>query len=319
MIDDVAAIAARLLGSPPLRIAQAAGGGNNRLYRVDTPQGSAALKGYRAADGDSRDRLGREWAALSLIAPHLPGAVPRPLAIDRASGWAAYEWIDGARIDARGMADIDAALAFLARLQDLRREPLAADLGEATEACLSVAELRAQIDRRLARLAGVAPLAGFLSQVAALSERLTPLGQAPGILPRSRQILSPSDFGFHNALRRPDGRLVFLDFEYFGWDDPAKLASDIHWHPGMTLDAEERRRFATGLADIFAEDPGYGARLAVYRPLIGLRWCLILLNEFLPQGLARRRHAGQAEDARDARARQLAKAQALFDEIAAGP
>ena len=34
--------------------------------------------------------------------------------------------------------------------------------------------------------------------------------------------LSPSDFGFHNALRTPAGTMVFLDFEYFGWDDPAK-------------------------------------------------------------------------------------------------
>ena len=40
--------------------------------------------------------------------------------------------------------------------------------------------------------------------------------------------LSPSDFGFHNALLRgrpgvPGARdWVFLDFEYFGWDDPAK-------------------------------------------------------------------------------------------------
>jgi len=318
MTDDVAAIATRLLGAPPLRIARAAGGGNNRIFRVETQRGSVAIKGYRAADGDSRDRLGREWNALSLIAPRMPGAVPRPLAIDRASGWAAYEWIDGARIEARGSSDIDAALAFLTRLQELRDDPLAADLGEATEACLSAAEIRAQIDRRLARLSGAAPLAAFLSRVATLAERLSPTGQDPGPLPHERQILSPSDFGFHNALRRPDGALVFLDFEYFGWDDPAKLASDIHWHPGMTLDAAERRRFAAGLADLFADDPGYGARLAVYRPLIGLRWCLILLNEFLPQGLARRRHAGQAEDAEVARARQLAKAQALFDEVAAG-
>ena len=32
--------------------------------------------------------------------------------------------------------------------------------------------------------------------------------------------LSPSDFGIHNALRRRGGHLVFLDFEYLGWDDP---------------------------------------------------------------------------------------------------
>jgi hypothetical protein len=31
-------------------------------------------------------------------------------------------------------------------------------------------------------------------------------------IPRTERTLSPSDYGFHNALRRPDGTLVFLDF-----------------------------------------------------------------------------------------------------------
>src|ERR1700680_1391707 len=37
-------------------------------------------------------------------------------------------------------------------------------------------------------------------------------------LPQEWRSLVPSDFGFHNSLRRPDGSLAFLDFEYFGWD-----------------------------------------------------------------------------------------------------
>jgi len=321
MTDDVSIIASRLLGTPPLDIEPVAGGGNNRLYRVSTARGTAALKGYRIADGDPRDRLGQEWEAITLIAAHAPDAVPGPIARDRAAGWAAYDWIEGERIGARAPGDIEAAVDFLERLQRLRDEPAAAGLADASEACLSIAELRAQIDRRLARLAGLAELAPFLADVAALAHRLPPRAErtaATGLLPRSRQILSPSDFGFHNALRRPDGRLVFLDFEYFGWDDPAKLASDIHWHPGMNLTPDERRQFALGLARLFGNDPGYSARLALYRPLIGLRWCLILLNEFLPQGLARRRHAGQVEDAVAARARQLAKARALYSEVAEG-
>ena len=52
-------------------------------------------------------------------------------------------------------------------------------------------------------------------------------------LPVEQRTLSPSDFGFHNALRRPDGRVVFLDLEYFGWDDPAKMISDFLLHPAL--------------------------------------------------------------------------------------
>ena len=44
------------------------------------------------------------------------------------------------------------------------------------------------------------------------------------------QVFSPSDFGFHNALLKDNGKLCFLDFEYFGRDDPVKLMADFIWH-----------------------------------------------------------------------------------------
>ncbi len=40
---------------------------------------------------------------------------------------------------------------------------------------------------------------------------------------RMKFIVSPSDFGFHNALLDDGGAISFLDFEYSGRDDPAKL------------------------------------------------------------------------------------------------
>lgn len=315
MLEEISALAQRLLGSRPDRIEPVGGGGNNRIYRVETADGPVALKGYRVDDSDARDRLGHEWAALTLVAPRLPDTVPRPIACDRVAGWAAYEWVSGDKVETVGDSDIDAAIAFLGRLQTLRGEPEAAALKLASEACLSMGELSTQVERRLGRLGGIEPIAPFLVEIRKTFAGLA--GDGPE-LPAALRVLSPSDFGFHNALRRPDGRLVFLDFEYFGWDDPAKLASDIHWHPGMALFPAQRARFASGLERIFGSDPGYRDRLRRYRPLIGLRWCLILLNEFLPAGLARRRHAGQAEDAEAARNRQLAKARALYSEVVQG-
>jgi hypothetical protein len=130
--------------------------------------------------------------------------------------------------------------------------------------------------------------------------------------------LSPSDFGFHNARRRADGSLVFLDFEYFGWDDPAKLTADILLHPGMVLSAEEDKRFRRGLAGINREDETYGARLSALWPLFGLRWCLILLNEFLPERWLRRAYADGGRDRETARARQLDKAEAMLRRVEEG-
>src|SRR6185503_11886129 len=39
--------------------------------------------------------------------------------------------------------------------------------------------------------------------------------------------LSPSDFGYHNAVLADDETVRFFDFEYAGWDDPAKLVCDF--------------------------------------------------------------------------------------------
>ena len=97
--------------------------------------------------------------------------------------------------------------------------------------------------------------------------------------------------------------LDFVDFEYFGWDDPAKTIVDFLLHPGMQLDDALKRRFAAGVCAAFAELPALPARTRIVYPLFGLKWGLILLNDFLPE------RAGQAPGARPAA--QLAKARSL--------
>ena len=79
-------------------------------------------------------------------------------------------------------------------------------------------------------------------------------------------------------MRRADGSLTFIDFEYFGWDDPVKLGADFLWHPAMRLSDAERSQFAHGITDLFGSDPEFAARLAIYFPLYGIRWSLIILN-----------------------------------------
>ena len=315
--------ARRLLAQAPKTIEAVRGGGNNRLFKVETATGTVALKSYRPADSDDWDRLAHEWTALVFMARHLPGSIPRPIAHEPASGWAAIEWVEGARIGERGEVDIAAALEFAGALRRLGAVATGEQFTEAREACLCLADLLLQIDWRFKRLEPVAAanadLADFLGEVraeyAVRRQAALQALEAAARLPQNSRVLSPSDFGFHNALRRPSGKLVFLDFEYFGWDDLAKLACDVHWHPGMGLSPAERALFATGFERQAQDDPGYRQRITAYRPLIGLRWCLILLNEFLAVGLARRRYAGQTEEASAAQARQLAKARALYSSI----
>jgi len=182
-------------------------------------------------------------------------------------------------------------------LRDVRgSETLAA----ASEACFSLADVVTSVERRLERLQRVEPAGGevlgmrlwmaetFVPFMADVREwcRAAALGWGVAfdepISSRART-LSPSDFGFHNAIRRPDNTLAFVDFEYFGWDDPAKTIVDYLLHPGMGLEEPLKRQFAARALASFAGVPRLAERARLVYPLFGLKWTTILLNDFLPE------------------------------------
>ena len=329
---DPRAVATALLGRPPAACETVAGGGNARVYRVTDAAGRRfAMKRYPDRAGDPRDRLGAEAGGLAFLAAHGLDSVPRPFAWDCVRDVALFDWIEGSAVDAIGEAEVDDALEFLARLHELAHLPQASGLPEASEACLSAAELERQLVVRLGRLARrEIPEKRALEREldAFLQRRLMPAfadavdrardGYVAGgwefgrRLPATRQTLSPSDFGFHNARRRPDGRLVYLDFEYFGRDDPVKLTADVLLHPGMALSDRLRARFRTGACVVYGADPGFARRLHLLMPLYAIRWTLILLNEFLPERWARRQWARGPLDRDAVLSTQLAKARTML-------
>jgi hypothetical protein len=331
---ELANAAARLCGQPVTAMKRQAGGGNNCLYRVETLERTLALKSYGPMNGDwQNDRLAVEFRALSFLSQYQMEMVPAAIAVDPEARLALYDWIDGTP-PVRGPANrptdaIDSLIAFIGNLQKLRGREGATALGPAAEACFDAVELHRQIRVRLDALAAIseeAALGDFLIDdlAPALDQawsRLCRLYMQDGLAPEQPlnadlRILSPSDFGFHNALCRPDGRFAFLDFEYFGWDDPVKLLADSLWHPAFRLSATEQQRWLDGLGSLLAaNDPGLFSRLRACLPLYGLRWCTILLNEFRPERWERRRRAGTAALWPAAKATQLRKARAWLVEV----
>lgn len=330
MAADIESAAARLLAAPLVSASPAASGGNNRVYRAETRDGVYAIKFYPRQDADPRDRLGQEFAALELMSSCGIGGIPRAYARDTELGCAAYEWIDGQAPGKVTDDDID-KMSGLAKALAAIEPSRSAVIGTASAGCFSGAEVTAQFSQRLARLRAAAndpALHAFLDDrlepgFAALSERAQNLYADAGLdfvtpLQPGRRTLSPSDFGFHNALRRADGRLVFLDFEYFGWDDPVKMIADAVWHPGSAMDAHAAGRFRDAMLSFFAARDGetLRARFEALSPLFGAVWCLIVLNEFLPERWARRVAAGGMGNVAEAQTRQVRAADALFTKVA---
>jgi hypothetical protein len=338
LAGDLAAFAA-LLGCAVAEARPILAGRNSRVFRLRLADGrTLAAKCYHRAPGDPRDRLAVEFGALTFLAEAGCACVPRPVASDAQAGVAAYEFIEGSHT-APGAGSVDdaaAMAAFALGLWELRTRPGAAELPLASAACLAPADLlEREIARRLGAFeqeavwAGAGPedgpqLAGlraFLDRELRPArarfqgdclEGLARAGVDPATpLAREQRTLSPSDFGLHNALRTRQRGLVFLDFEYFGWDDPAKMLADALLHPGTALGTAQGQRLALGLAPLFRADAALDKRVRWLYPLFGINWCLILLNEFLPAARERRSFAGAAV-AFAARAGQLAKARALL-------
>lgn len=318
--ETLAVMVAALLGHAPVTLRRVTGGGNSRVHQACFTGGAAAVKGYPARGADGRDRQGAERAALEFLARHGVRNVPALLAADPSANLSVIGWIDGRPVGAAGAGDIDAALAFLGTLHGLRGAEGAHALPFASEACLSPAKVIAQIERRRDRLRAVegAPL-GFLDRemapvlsASAAHARAVYAGlglASDADLPAALRTLSPSDFGFHNAVRRGDGTLAFLDFEYFGWDDPVKATADFLLHPGMALDNGLKARFRAGAEALYGRgEPAFAGRLRASIPLYALRWCMILLNEFLPERWHLRVQAGNTSDRQAVLDAQLTKA-----------
>lgn len=330
--EGIRAIGEDLAGMPVLRVTPARDGGNNRIFRLDCAGASYALKFYPPQIDDRRDRLGAEYSAIEFLFANGMDRVPWPFAADKERHCALYEWIDGDPVGTFDETDIDMLIRFLTDIQGLRDATGAAQIRTASAGCLCPGAAVRQFQDRLRRFREVAPefpelqrfLDGRLSPVAEpLTGRLLQELGTAGIgtdhqLTRQYLALSPSDFGFHNAIRRPDGGLVFIDFEYFGWDDPGKMIADVMLHPGMKLDRLAGERVAAGLVPFFsARDAGFNRRFRLFLPVCGLIWCLILLNEYLPERWTRRNLSGRIGDPATARKRQLAKAEQMLDRVEA--
>jgi hypothetical protein len=283
-------LVAALAGRDDFALEPLPGGANNRVFRVRFPEKSALLKAYFQHPGDKRDRLGAEFSFSRFAWDAGLRCLPEPLACDRQNHLGLYEFVEGQPIREADRDSVQQALEFFRELN--RHRAAATDLPTASEACFSVAEHLATVERRVTVLNGVvdAGAAAFVREELAPCWRKI-AGKIPADTTPVERCVSPSDFGFHNALREASGRLRFIDFEYAGWDDPAKMICDFFCQPAVPVSRE--------FLPMFEPSERAVRLLPVYR----VKWCCIMLNDFLPVGSKRRQYAGR-EDC----GRQLEKA-----------
>jgi len=302
------------------------GRGNSRIYKLEFPNSQyGVLKIYPDIQFDHRNRIETEFSAIDFLSKaDLP--VPQALAMSQDTNWAVYSWVEGIQRECDAIF-IEEAASFIHELNLLSKNAIIfKNIYQASEACLSGLELERQINQRFELLKSISDdnLQIFLDEVfypiyiknLKISKNIMG-SDYERTLPISLQIISPSDFGSHNAIKNINGQTVFIDFEYFGWDDPVKLISDFFWHPAMNLTEKQQYLWLDKIKNIFFNDVNFVKRLRAYLTLFGLRWSLILLNEFLPNRMNQRIHAdkSKASEIENIKIEQLEKSNNLINKI----
>ena len=302
------------------------GRGNSRIYKLNFINSQhGVLKVYPDRQLDRRKRIETEFTAIDLLGK-AGLSVPKALAMDTDTNWAVYSWVEGTPRECDDTF-IEEAANFIQKLNILSKDNTSLkNVSLASEACLSGAELERQINDRFILLKSISDekLHIFLDEVfhpiyinnIKIAKSIMGTEYETSI-PLSLQIISPSDFGSHNAIKDLSGKTIFIDFEYFGWDDPVKLISDFYWHPAMNLTDKQQNLWINRIKNIFSNHIDFDKRLTAYLTIFGLRWCLILLNEFLPNRMNQRIHAdnNKATEVNEIKLKQLEKSNTLINKI----
>jgi len=304
-------------------------GRNSKIFVVEANKKFIA-KIYYQNPFDKRDRRKNEYVSTQFLWERGIRNIPKPVATDPDHNISIYEHIDGESIKDVTAEDITDAAQFLIKLDSLKLKA-PSELVVASEACFSIEKIFDSVDKRLKRLNSAADsktdqisqkltdyLEAFNMEYANVLEWVKKISKQKsismnGAIPDEEKTLSPSDFGFHNALRTADS-IVYFDFEYFGWDDPAKTISDFILHPAMKLSTQHRKEFVNRMKEHFGIKI-FDRFLTVY-PIFGLKWCMILLNEFVPEDFLRRRFSRKGYiDIYALQKKQLHKAEKMLAKV----
>jgi phosphotransferase family enzyme len=329
--ENLPALLARAAMPGAFRMSDLPGGGNNKVYRIDTEVKSALLKVYFRDPADPRDRLAAEFSFSTFAWNAGIRAIPQPLAQDAAEGMGLYEFLEGRPLR-NGEVDqsaVDQAVAFFRELNRHKSRPGADVLRPGSEACFTMGEHLDCVDRRMKRFDQLDGTTSTGEEARKLvTDRLIPAwrriraqvtagwASIDEPLLQSDRCLSPSDFGFHNTIADASGGLKFIDFEYSGWDDPAKTVCDFFCQPDVTVPISFLDSASRAFVEELSEPHTHLRRINLLLPVYRVKWCCIILNDFLPVGSRRRAFAKDPASQEQRRIAQLQKVRQSLDAMA---
>ena len=251
------------------------GGMNGRVFRASGSAGDVAVK---FTVRDKRDRAGREWAALTIMAEKSASLAPKPLLLDRdryPQQVIVQSWVEGESSDAA--PETDAAWKALSRhLLEIHSLPIGPGHSAIRPVVMTV-NSAADLLRAISFQHSCLPRIKWPQAVNDLVDRAHALSWPSWPNPPLR--FCRGDPNIRNFIRRPLS-WGSVDWEYSGWGDPAFELADFLVHANHIAWPRRQTRRLVDLYSDQSSDTAIRERIAVYESLM-LIWWTLRLGRFL--------------------------------------
>lgn len=271
------------------------GGVNSSIHLLKLAENKyCVLKIYPLpSKNDPRDRCFAETTFLNYLQSCKVYNVPEVLDCDRKNGWSLMSWINGRQVEQLPNPYLDQISNFILRTNQNSRMPARSVLKDASDSLKTLDGSVASVEKRISQLSSI-QISSDTSHETILwikttlqpafnslkSKLLNDVKLKSHWLDFNRyNIASPSDMGIHNMIHC-NGTLYFLDFEYAGMDDIAKLAADLILQPKLPLNAHQESYLLKCLQQNFNHiiPDLWLIRTNDLKPLFAIKWSLIMLN-----------------------------------------
>jgi len=282
-------------------------GVNNSIFKLKDKKKNKyyCLKLYKLpSEIDHRNRFKAEKLFLNYMKATGIRNIPKIIKFSEIENWILMEWIEGVTLNQIDSEKIKQIVLFTKAI-NREKEPfksLRAKLNPASECCLYPDQISWQIKNRLERITKYIPknkielvANDWINQLfipSAITEfnKFEASVRTRGHWDNKRivPIASPSDVGIHNMIQSKKG-IFFIDFEYSGLDDLAKLACDWVLQPNYRFSPSQEKELITELDNnLHHIDRTWILRFQDLKPILRKRWTIIMLRTYIEGGLNQR-------------------------------
>ena len=293
----------RGIGEKAKKVDALKGGINSKVFKVEADSGLIYVyKKYKLPTNiNQRNRCEAETNFLMYCKNIKVSNVPRLINFNVKQNWSILSWIEGDTVSKINRDEITQTADFFSKINSMSLTRRCEVMGDAAESCKTADQFLLTIEERLKRIyMSMYKRETSIEALEWIKDVIIPsftfhkdellkksLQEHWGGEYSSSKVVSPSDIGPHNMIRDKQ-TINFIDFEYSGIDNLAKLTADLLLCPKSQVENIQEKEYINIMKKRLSKtiDSTWVERLKDIRNLIVIKWCLIQLNGIHEENLS---------------------------------